>query len=117
MFRDGLTTIETAAARAGREKQPFGTGHLLFTCLADSYEEALDAATKVLSHRYAMDFRRAAERYAALGQPEQVASRIREFHAAGARHIVLDIVGPYEKRSEQVAWFARDVLPRLADLR
>lgn len=55
---------------------PHCTGHLLFTSLDDTYEKALDAATKVLSHRYAMDFRRAAERYAALGRPEQVAAKI-----------------------------------------
>ena len=64
-----------------------------------------------------MDFRRAAERYAALGSPSQVADRIRAFHAAGARHITLDLVGPYEERDRQIAWFARDVLPLLADLR
>ena len=83
----------------------------------DTYEKALDAATATLSQRYAMDFRRAAERYAALGSPEQVADRIRAFHAAGARHITLDLVGPYEERDRQIEWFARDVLPLLADLR
>ena len=94
-----------------------GTGHLLFTRLDDTYDKALDAATKALSHRYAMDFRRAAERYAALGRPEQVAAKIRAFHGAGARHIVLDLVGPYEDRRRQIAWFAKDVLPLLGDLR
>jgi len=64
-----------------------------------------------------MDFRRATERYAALGQPEQVASRIRDFHAAGARHIIIDLVGPYEERPRQIEEFARNVLPLLADLR
>ena len=117
MFRNGLAQIDAAVSGAGRQGQGFGTGHLLFTCLADTYENALEAATKVLSHRYAMDFRRAAERYAALGPPDLVAARIREFHAAGARHVVLDIVGPYDQRSEQIAWFARDVLPLLSDLR
>ncbi|MGE0699157.1 MAG: LLM class flavin-dependent oxidoreductase, partial [Hyphomicrobiaceae bacterium] len=117
MFAEGMASIQQAADEAGKGDRPYGTGHLLFTCLADTYEAALDAATRTLSHRYAMDFRRAAERYAALGTPEQVAARIREFHAAGARHVVLDIVGPYERRTEQIRWFARDVLPRLADLR
>lgn len=117
MFADGMATIEAAASAAGRDGAAFGTGHLLFTCLADTHDKALDAATRVLSQRYAMDFRKAAERYGALGRPEQVAARIREYHAAGARHVVLDIVGPYEERSRQIAWFAQDVLPRLADLR
>ena len=64
-----------------------------------------------------MDFRRAAERYAALGSPQQVADRIRAFHAAGVRHVTLDLVGPYEERNRQIEGIARDVLPLLADLR
>jgi len=72
---------------------------------------------KSLSYRYNMDFRRAAERYAALGRPEQVAQRVRDFWDAGVRHIVIDLVGPYEDRPRQIEEFARKVLPLLADLR
>jgi alkanesulfonate monooxygenase SsuD/methylene tetrahydromethanopterin reductase-like flavin-dependent oxidoreductase (luciferase family) len=115
-YRAALDKIEAAAAKTGRQASHFGTGHLLFARLDDSYERALDAATETLSRRYAMDFRRAAERYAALGTPEQVAARIRQFHAAGARHIVLDLVGPYEERPQQIEAFARNVIPLLADL-
>jgi alkanesulfonate monooxygenase SsuD/methylene tetrahydromethanopterin reductase-like flavin-dependent oxidoreductase (luciferase family) len=115
MYRAGLEKI--AAAAAGRALSRFGTGHLLFTRLDETYEKALAAATVTLSRRYAMDFRRAAERYAALGRPEQITERIRAFHAAGVRHIMLDIVGPYEERDQQIEWFGRDVLPLLADLR
>ena len=117
MYKAGLDKIAQAAKEAGRAQAKFGTGHLLFTRLDHSYEKALDAATVTLSQRYAMDFRRAAERYAALGSPQQVADRIRAFHAAGARHITLDLVGPYEERNQQIEWFARDVLPLLANLR
>jgi hypothetical protein len=46
-----------------------------------------------------------------------VAQRIRAFHAAGVRHILLDLVGPYEERDEQIRWVARDLLPLLTDLR
>jgi alkanesulfonate monooxygenase SsuD/methylene tetrahydromethanopterin reductase-like flavin-dependent oxidoreductase (luciferase family) len=116
-YRAGLETIAAAAEAAGRRIDHFGTGHLLFARLDASYEQALDAAAATLSHRYAMDFRRAAERYAALGRPEQVAERIRAFHEAGVRHLVLDLVGPYEERPKQIETFARDVLPLLADLR
>jgi probable F420-dependent oxidoreductase len=116
-YRAALAKIAAAAEAAGRRPERFGTGHLLFTRLDDSYERALDAAAASLSRRYAMDFRRAAERYAALGRPEQVADRIRAFYEAGARHVVLDLVGPYEERPQQIEAFARDVLPLLADLR
>jgi probable F420-dependent oxidoreductase len=117
MYRASLDKIAAAAQAAGRGQAAFGTGHLLFTRLDDTYERALDAATVTLSQRYAMDFRRAAERYAALGSPPQLADRIRAFHTAGVRHVVLDLVGPYEERDRQIDRIARDVLPLLADLR
>ncbi|MDQ2803283.1 MAG: LLM class flavin-dependent oxidoreductase [Pseudomonadota bacterium] len=115
-YRAALATIETAADAAGRRLAAFGTGHLLFTRLDSSYEAALEAATAALSVRYAMDFRRAAERYCALGSPAQVADRIREFYAAGVRHVVLDLVGPYEERDRQIAWFAAEAMPLVRDL-
>jgi probable F420-dependent oxidoreductase len=116
MYRDALGTIDQAAVAAGRETINFGTGHLLFTRLDKTYEEALDRATETLSVRYAMDFRKAAQRYCALGTPQMVAERIRDFHAAGVRHIALDLLGPYEQKSDQMEWFAREALPLLADL-
>ena len=117
MYREALETIATAASDAGRNPEPFGTGHLLFTRLDNTYEMALDRATETLSVRYAMDFRKAAARYCALGTPVQVAERIREFHAAGVRHVVLDLLGPYEERRRQIEWFATGALPLLRDLR
>src|SRR5215218_4897107 len=73
MFRQGLDKIAAAAAQSGRVFQRgFGTAHLLFTCIDDTYEKALDAATASLSQRYGMDFRKAAQRYCALGTPQQV---------------------------------------------
>jgi alkanesulfonate monooxygenase SsuD/methylene tetrahydromethanopterin reductase-like flavin-dependent oxidoreductase (luciferase family) len=116
-YRAALEKIEAAAAAAGRRAERFGTGHLLFARLDDSYEAALDIAAQSLSQRYAMDFRRAAERYAALGTAEQVAARLRDFHDAGVRHVVIDLVGPYEERPRQIEMFAEMVMPLLADLR
>ncbi len=117
MYRTSLATIAAAAQEAGRTLMKFGTGHLLFARIDDSYEQALDAATETLSVRYAMDFRRAAQRYCALGRPEQVVEKIREFHAAGLRHVILDLLGPYEQRNEQIARFAAEAMPLLRDLR
>jgi probable F420-dependent oxidoreductase len=117
MYRSALETIADAMDNANRGAEPFGTGHLLFTRLDSTYEAALDRATETLSVRYAMDFRKAAARYCALGTPEQVAERIREFHAAGVRHVVLDLLGPYEERQRQIEWFASAALPLLRDLR
>ncbi len=118
MFRDGLGKIAAAAKEAGRVfDRGFGTAHLLFTRIDDTYEKALDAATISLSTRYAMDFRKAAQRYCALGPPERIVESIRRFHEAGARHVILDFVGPYEERDRQIERFASEALPLLAQLR
>jgi probable F420-dependent oxidoreductase len=117
MYAAALETMAAAASDANRSPGPFGTGHLLFTRLDNTYETALDRATETLSIRYGMDFRKAAARYCALGTPEQVVERIRQFHAAGVRHVVLDLLGPYEERHRQIEWFATDALPLLAELR
>jgi probable F420-dependent oxidoreductase len=118
MFHEGLEKIAAAAGACRRVfDRGFGTSHLLFTRVDDTYEKALDAATLSLSRRYAMDFRKAAQRYCALGPPAQVVDGIRRFHAAGVRHLILDFVGPYEERFTEIERFARDALPLLADLR
>lgn len=116
MYSTALAKIDDAAAQAGRQPGRFGTGHLLFARLDDTYEHALDRATETLSVRYAMDFRKPAMRYCALGTPAQVAERIREFHAAGLRHVILDLLGPYEQRNAQIEQFAAEAMPLLRDL-
>ncbi len=117
MYAEALGKIAAAAAAAGRPLTRFGTGHLLFARVDDTYEQALDAATITLSTRYAMDFRKAAQRYAALGPADDVAEKIREFYRAGVREIVIDLVGPYEERGALIERFASEVLPLIEDLR
>jgi len=116
MYQAALTKIAEAAAQAGRAPALFGTGHLLFARLDKTYEKALDRAAETLSIRYAMDFRKPAMRYCALGTPAQVAERIRDFHAAGLRHVILDLLGPYEQRNAQIEQFAAEAMPLLHDL-
>jgi alkanesulfonate monooxygenase SsuD/methylene tetrahydromethanopterin reductase-like flavin-dependent oxidoreductase (luciferase family) len=114
-YRDGLVAIEKEAAAVGRTIERFGTGHMLFTCVEQSFEEAWERATEHLSLRYAMDFRTPAKRYAALGRPEDVAARVQEFLAAGVRHLIVDPVGRFEEREAQLERFAREVRPLLEE--
>lgn len=115
-YAEGLGTIAAAARDAGRTPDRFGTAHLLFTRIDDSRDRALDDAAELLSRRYAMDFRKPAARYAALGDPEAVADRLRAFHEAGVRHFILDMLGTVEERNAQLERFAREVRPLLSDL-
>ena len=117
MFREALNKIEEAAEEAGRRIEKFGSGHLLFCCIDESYEKAWNRATALLSERYAMDFRRAAERYCAMGTPEDVAEKIKEFYDAGVRHFVFDFLGDQPERMATLEHFASDVTPYLKGIR
>jgi len=50
-------------------------------------------------------------------EDNEVAETVLRFHEAGARHIVLDFVGPYEERDRQIERFAAEAMPLLAGLR
>lgn len=113
MYREALLQIEAAATQAQRNIGEFGSGHLLFMRVDNSYEQALDHATEHLSQRYAMDFRDAAKKYAALGSPADVAQRVNEYADAGCRHFVLDLTGPLRDRDAQIERFAQEVRPLL----
>lgn len=116
MYQASLEKIAAAYDAAERRLTNFATAHLLFVYVHDSYDKALDRASELLSKRYAMDFRKPAQRYAALGTPQDVAERLRAFHAAGVRHFNLDFLGSVEERDTQIARFAAEVRPLLADL-
>ena len=60
-----------------------------------------------------MDFRRAAERYCALGSPDEVAEFINEFLKAGVRHLILDPLGTAEDERIQLERFSAEVRPKL----
>ncbi len=113
MYRQALATMASAADEAGREIKQFGTAHLLFFRIDDSFEKSWDVATEHLSERYASDFRGPAKKYCALGKPEDVAARINEFVEAGVRHIIIDSVSPLQERHAQVERFAQEVRPLL----
>ena len=115
-YADGMKNIAAAMEEAGRTVTEFGTAHLLFTRIDDSYETALDTAAALLSERYAMDFRKPAERYCALGRPEDVAERMAAFHRAGVRHFILDMLGSVAERFAQLERFAAEVRPAFARL-
>lgn len=113
MYRSALEVMARAADAAGRQLERFGTAHLLFFRIDNSFEAAWDVATTHLSERYASDFRGPAKKYCALGRPEDVAAKINEFRAAGVRHLILDAVSPQGERHDQIERFAREVRPLL----
>lgn len=114
MYADALVAIEASAEKESRSLDTFGSGHLLFMRVDDTYEQALDHATEHLSTRYAMDFREAAKKYCALGSPADVAERVGAYIKSGCRHFVLDLTGPTADRSDQIERFAKEIRPLLS---
>lgn len=114
MYRERLEAVARHYAEAKRDLPAYGTAHLLFVRIGDTYEQAFDRANALLSERYAMDFTKATKRYVALGTPTDVAERIAAFHAAGVRHFELDFLGTPEERDQQIECFGREVRPLLA---
>jgi probable F420-dependent oxidoreductase len=112
-YADGMEVIAKEAAAAGREFETFGTSIHLFVTLGANYEQAIELAGKLLSVRYAMDFREPAKRYCAAGRPADVAGRIGEFIKAGARDVGVDLICPNADRDSQLEQFAREVIPLL----
>ena len=113
MYKESLDVISAAAEAANREVEYFGTAHLLFFRIDDTFEQSWDIATEHLSERYASDFRGPAKKYCALGCAEDVAEKINAFREAGVRHIILDAVSPPDERNEQIERFAKEVIPLL----
>src|SRR5580704_875196 len=110
-FAKGLEFIARKAEAAHRKFASFGTAAQLFVTIADSYEQGIDIAAERLSKRYAMDFRGAAKRYAAVGRPADIAEQIGAYIKAGARDIGVDLICRRSERSTQLEQFAKEVIP------
>jgi alkanesulfonate monooxygenase SsuD/methylene tetrahydromethanopterin reductase-like flavin-dependent oxidoreductase (luciferase family) len=93
----------------------FGYGLHLMTALGSTHEEAVAAAAQGLSeaYRYSGSYEDLAERYVLLGPPEEAAERINEFSEAGARHILMSWVTPFDQIDDQLAIAGEGLLPLL----
>jgi probable F420-dependent oxidoreductase len=112
-FATGLEVIAREAELAQRNFTSFGSAAQIFATIADSYEKGVEIASARLSKRYAMDFREATKRYAAVGRPADIAEQIGAYLKAGARDIGIDLVCRGSERSAQLEQFAKEVIPLL----
>jgi len=90
-FAAGVATVRDHAVAAGRD--PDALEHVLvaFAHVDDDGELARERALEHLSQRYGMRFERHhVERLCIVGTPEECAARVREYAAAGVRHLSLN---------------------------
>jgi alkanesulfonate monooxygenase SsuD/methylene tetrahydromethanopterin reductase-like flavin-dependent oxidoreductase (luciferase family) len=109
----GLARVREEAAAAGRDGAAVAGAVFLWTCADRDAAWARETGIATVSATYAQDFAPLAGRYLALGGPEQVAERIREFAAAGAERVLLQPAVPPAERQRVVDTLATEVLPRL----
>lgn len=105
----GIEAIRAHAAEAGREIPDDHYGVLVPFRFAPNAEEALEIAGSSIRRRqdiFPTD-------YAALGAPEQVRQRLKEYVAAGATKFVMRPYGPRETHVEQIKMLAKEVIPQL----
>lgn len=105
--------IEQEAARRGRDLAGFHWTLYQFTCVAPTHEEAHERAVARLSRQYNQDFSAIADRYCALGTPDEVIARLRQFAAAGVEHFILTPIAPPDAYMDHVDLFARTIMPAL----
>jgi probable F420-dependent oxidoreductase len=105
----GIATIRAHAREAGRAVPEDHFGVLVPYRFAADAEKALEIAAPAIRRRDDV----APAEFAALGKPEQVRQRLREYIDAGASKFVMRPSGPKESLRTQVEVLANEVIPAL----
>jgi len=115
-YARGAGQVREMLEKAGRgDESDFDYGLHLMTALGSTHEEAVAAAAKGLAdaYRYSGSYEDLAERYVLLGPPEEAAERVNEFREAGAGHILLSWVTPFDQIDDQISMAGEGLLPLL----
>jgi len=105
----GIEAIRSHAAEVGREIPDDHYGVLVPFCFAPNADEALKIAGQSIRRRQDIS----PPEYSALGTPEQVQLKLREYVDAGATKFVMRPYGPTENYIEQVRLLPEEVIPVL----
>jgi alkanesulfonate monooxygenase SsuD/methylene tetrahydromethanopterin reductase-like flavin-dependent oxidoreductase (luciferase family) len=105
----GINEIRTHSAEVGREVPGDHYGVLVPFCIAQNSEEALRIAGPSIRRRQDIP----THDYAALGTPEAVRQKIKDYVAAGATKFVMRPYGPKETHQDQVRILATEVIATL----
>ena len=114
-YARSVEAVKGLLANRGRSGDDFGWGLHLMTAVGPTREESIRIAAASLEagYRYDGSYEELADRYVLLGPPDAAVARLQEFHAAGARDILLSWMVPSDLIDNQIRVVGRDVLPRL----
>jgi probable F420-dependent oxidoreductase len=108
-FKRNWDLVQDSARRAGRDPGTIARAALVHTCVDPDKERAVQATTAALTRYYGrvlFDI----EKSLAVGPPEHCVARLREYHQAGADHV---IVTPVTTDPGMLDLFAQKVMPAL----
>lgn len=108
-----LIEVREAAAAQGRDPQLIRGAVFVWGAVDEDGSRSRAWAVDGVSTVYRQDFEHLADRYLVHGSPAEVATRIREYHEAGAETLVFSPVGEGDRRAQMVDLFAREVLPQV----
>lgn len=110
-YRESMGKIAAYAAATHRGLSSFEAAHFLFIGVADSREEARRWAARHLGRMYNQPFEALADKYCALGTPQECIEKIEAFVAAGVRHFIFRPARPMADYISQIEAYARAILP------
>ena len=105
----GIEAIRAHAVEVGREIPEDHYGVLVPFCFATDTEEALSIAGPSIRRRQDIS----PSEYSALGTPQEVRQKLKEYVAVGATKFVMRPYGPNETHVEQLRMLAKEVIPDL----
>jgi probable F420-dependent oxidoreductase len=112
-YAESVATVRQAAASAGRDLAGFQWfAHVFINAGPDGDDSRRDAAAAI-GGNYNQDFTAMIDRVAAAGTPAQVASRLKEFVDAGARHFVLTPMSRAGYGELIISRLLKEVLPEV----
>ncbi len=113
-YARAVQTIRAEAETAGRDLTDFAWMLYLYTSIRSDGDRARAEVGSFFGRAYGDRPRGMLDRIAPAGTPSEVAGRIAEYVAAGARHIVVSPATPTDTL-EVVRLAAEEVLPRLSE--
>jgi probable F420-dependent oxidoreductase len=108
----GLAEANAAAVAAGRPDGSVRGAIFAWAAVAADSAHARQRAIDVVGEVYQQDFTSMVDRYLVAGDPDTVLERLRQYHAAGAEHVIISTAaGSAAERLEMATLFASEVVP------
>ena len=114
-YAASVETVRSAAEADGRDLSGFGWYVWVFVNINPDGEIAREQAARSIGGTYDQDFRQMLDRVAAAGTADEVLTKLKAFHDAGARHFVFSPATAGDDPTPVIDRLLGDVIPPLKD--